>query len=270
MAGERLCDQHSRDECFIRDDQRHEHQTSVGAQERSSACPAWIDADQFDATQVFELGIDDSQKGIGIRVNQGKTVKQQTQFLTKPIKELDYCFVGSDNRVKLNAVKRATGDHWPQAVVKGFKVNSGVPAQPRTDDETKQGAINRAKLALTTGLAELKKKNKVVCLGFGLEGGVCDLGEELWSTVWGAVVDQDGRVHTANGSRIKLPPIIADPIRSGEEMGPALSHLFAGADIRHNQGMIGVVTRNFVTRTDEYANITKLALGLWYGDGWDE
>ena len=133
-----------------------------------------------------------------------------------------------------------------------------------------RGAINRAKLALTTGLAELKKKNKAVCLGFGLEGGVCDQGKELWSTVWVAVVDQSGRAHTANGCRIKLPPIIADPIRAGEEMGPVLSNIFAGADIRHNQGMIGVVTRNFVTRTDEYANITKLALGLWYGDGWEK
>ncbi len=197
-------------------------------------------------------------------------MNNQTQILTKPIKALDYCFVGSDNRVKLNAVQRAVGEYWPQTIVKGFAVESGVPAQPRSDDETMRGAINRAKLALKIGLAELEKKNKAVCLGFGLEGGVCDLGKELWSTVWGAVVDQDGRVHTANGSRIKLPPIIADPIRSGEEMGPALSHLFAGADIRHNQGMIGVVTRNFVTRTDEYANITKLALGLWYGDGWDE
>lgn len=197
-------------------------------------------------------------------------MNQPTNFLTKPIKELDYCFVGSQNRVKLNAVSWAVSGHWPRAVVKGFAVESGVPAQPRSDDETMRGAINRAKLALTTGLSKLGKKNNAVCLGFGLEGGVCDQGKELWSTVWVAVVDQSGRAHTANGCRIKLPAIIAEPIRAGGEMGPVVSRLFAGADIRHNQGMIGVVTRDLVTRTDEYASIAKLALGLWYGEGWEK
>jgi len=34
--------------------------------------------------------------------------------------------------------------------------------------------------------------------------------------------------------------------------------------------MIGVVTNNFVDRTEEYSAIIKMALGLWYGRTWQK
>ena len=40
------------------------------------------------------------------------------------------------------------------------------------------------------------------------------------------------------------------------------------ADVRSKQGMVGVVTKNFVDRTEEYTGIIKMALGLWYGRDW--
>lgn len=190
--------------------------------------------------------------------------------MTKPLKSLDYCFVGSTNPVKLDAVRQAVLPTWSKAKIIGYEVKSGVDNQPRSDKETKLGAVNRAQRVLALGLSENKIESNAICLGFGLQGGVCQFEGKLWSTVWAAVATQDQRIFTANGARISLPPSIAKPIQAGAEMGPVLSQLFAGADIRHNQGMIGVVTRNLVTRTDEYANLAKLALGLWYGLGWEE
>ncbi len=67
-----------------------------------------------------------------------------------------------------------------------------------------------------------------------------------------------------------MPKRIADPILAGGEMGPVLSQMFGGDDIKRKQGGIGIVTNNFVTRTEEYAGVVKLALGLWYGREWEE
>lgn len=51
-------------------------------------------------------------------------------------------------------------------------------------------------------------------------------------------------------------------------MGPILSEMYYGANIRQTNGAIGVVTKNFVTRTEEYSAICKMAVGLWFGQDW--
>ncbi len=178
-------------------------------------------------------------------------------------------FVGSTNPVKCNAVVLAASETWPEVSVKGFEVPSGVAAQPRSDAETRQGAEQRAKLALEAGLADNSTAADAESLGVGLEGGVFEQPNgELWSTVWVAVTDQSGQVWTANGARFQVPEPIAAAIRSGQEMGPAVSQLTGIADLRKRNGMIGVVTQDFTDRTEEYSGIAKLALGLWYGRDW--
>jgi inosine/xanthosine triphosphatase len=180
-----------------------------------------------------------------------------------------YFFVGSTNPVKMNAVKVATTAVWPEQLVQGFEVPSGVHAQPFSDDETRQGAENRAKAALTEGLKIFPDVKEA--LGVGLEGGVFKHGkDEVWSTVWGAVVDQHGQVFVANGMRMKVPDQIAELMLAGQEMGPVMEQLSGVSDVRKNQGMIGIVTNNFVNRTEEYAAIAKLAIGLWYGRNWEK
>nr|MBP7768851.1 DUF84 family protein [Candidatus Woesebacteria bacterium] len=91
---------------------------------------------------------------------------------------------------------------------------------------------------------------------------------ELWSTVWVVVVDQTGQCYESNGARFKIPSIIAQKIQAGGEMGPVVSDLVGGADVKRGSGAIGVITRGFVDRTEEYTGIAKLALGLWYGREW--
>jgi inosine/xanthosine triphosphatase len=184
-------------------------------------------------------------------------------------------FVGSTNPVKINAVIIAASEQWPQVEVAGLEVDSGVSEQPRSDQETKTGAINRAKRALQKG----QNKNKPAkaglenssLLGVGLEGGVMhDEQGVMWSVVWGAVVDPQGSVFCAKGGGFKVPKIVADKIRQGGEMGPIMSKMFKGRDIRHKEGMIGVITNKFVDRTELYVPLAKTALGLWYGRDWQK
>jgi inosine/xanthosine triphosphatase len=178
-----------------------------------------------------------------------------------------HIFVGSTNPVKINAVRFATKDHWSAVHIAGYEVTSQVPEQPRSDAETRRGAQNRAQAVLALSLSDIKSEQ--LSLGIGLEGGVfTDSNGELWSTVWASVTDQSGQFWDANGARFKVPSQIAKLIALGEEMGPALSRLFGGADIKRTNGAIGIVTSNFVTRTEEYSAICKLAIGLWYGQDW--
>ncbi len=178
-----------------------------------------------------------------------------------------YFFVGSNNPVKLQAAKMAGISSWPDLQVSGYSVPSGVSDQPRTDSETKTGAANRAAAALIAG-RRANSSTKIEALGLGLEGGVFVQDGELWSTVWVAVTDGT-ETYFANGARFKIPDAIAQPIVAGEEMGIVVGKLLQNPLIKQQQGMIGVVTKNFVDRTEEYAALTKLAVGLWYGRDWE-
>jgi inosine/xanthosine triphosphatase len=182
-----------------------------------------------------------------------------------------YAFcVGSTNPVKKNAVKQALSEKMPEAEVEGFEVPSGVNAQPMTDEETRLGAENRARAAVERGKLQFADQTTEV-FGIGLEGGIFqDSAGELWSTVWAAVVSPEGDLYVANGSRIRIPETIAQPMLKGEEMGPLVERLTGLGDVRQKQGMFGVITQNFVTRTEEYSSIVKMALGLWYGRDWDK
>lgn len=175
--------------------------------------------------------------------------------------------VGSANPVKINAVTIAGSETWPEATVHGFDVPSGIPEQPFGDDQTRLGAQNRARAAFERGSGEYGHKVSEM-LGIGLEGGVIEQYGELWSTVWVAVTADTETFFESNGARFKVPNQIAQPILAGEEMGPVVAAVVGDSDVRKKQGAIGVVTNNFVDRTEEYTGIAKLALGLWYGRDW--
>ncbi len=177
-------------------------------------------------------------------------------------------FVGSTNPVKINAVLLAASETFPEAQAKGFETQSGVSAQPKTDEETRKGAENRAKSALQAGLTEINLDKTETILGVGLEGGIFEHNGEMWSTVWCAVVDTEGNSWVCNGARIQVPEVIAQGIRAGKEMGEVMSTLTSIEEVRQKQGMFGIITQNFIDRTEEYAAIAKMALGLWYGRNW--
>lgn len=179
-------------------------------------------------------------------------------------------FVGSTNPVKIKAVLKAAVETWPDVEVIGIEVNSGVSEQPMTDDETRLGATNRAKSVLQAGLKTIESE-KTNVLGVGLEGGVFEKNPgELWSTVWAVIVDHQGNINECNGARFKVPAIVAEKILAGQEMGPVIGEIFKDDQVKKKQGMIGVITNNFIDRTQVYSAIVKTALGLWYGRNWDK
>ena len=169
--------------------------------------------------------------------------------------------IGSENPVKVAAVEEAVdivherlGLYGPLKM-HSLAVESGVAAQPLSDEETRRGACQRAQRVLESDLAP--------DIAFGLEGGVEQRDDGLFSTVWVCIRDRDGHQVEVNGARFRLPDYVAEPILAGEEMGVVMDRLTGKTNIRHQEGMIGTLTGGAVTRQEEYQNLVQLAYGLY-------
>src|SRR5699024_9190099 len=100
--------------------------------------------------------------------------------------------IGSQNKTKIQAVQTVFQD----SNVTAHDVPSDVSQQPMADEETREGAINRA------NYAQWKKPGSI---GIGLEGGVMRVSGKLFLCNWGALKTEEGSLLTAAGARIELP-----------------------------------------------------------------
>ncbi|MGE7622755.1 DUF84 family protein [Viridibacillus sp. NPDC096237] len=164
--------------------------------------------------------------------------------------------IGTENKAKTGAV---------EAVVKQFiddelefqhiAVASGVSAQPMSDSETREGAINRAKNTRNVSNAEFS---------FGLEGGVKVIDGIMYVCNWGALVLKDGHVITAAGAQIPLPETVAQKVKSGRELGPVMDEFTQQHDIRQHSGAIGIFTHDLIDRKEMFEHVIKLLIGQYF------
>ncbi len=171
--------------------------------------------------------------------------------------------VGSRNAPKLEAARLVFRPIWPEAEIIAAPVPSGVADQPWGATEAMQGAIHRARAALLAARADI---------GVGLEGGV----EEgpaglLFLSGWGAVATAEGRLGVGGGGRTLLPPALANTLRAGVELGPAIDAWLGREGIRHEEGTVGVLTGGYLGRAASFANLLLHALAPvlhpdWYAD----
>ncbi|WP_010651227.1 DUF84 family protein [Oceanobacillus massiliensis] len=158
--------------------------------------------------------------------------------------------IGSENPTKISAVKEI----FPTASVTAMAADSGVPAQPFSDEETKHGAVNRAFQCA---------KSVPEAMGIGLEGGVMHVANQLYLCNWGALVTSEGKVLTASGARIALPDEIEAGLSDGIELGILMDQFAKKQEVSKNEGAIGIFTNDLVTRMEMFAHVVKLLRGQW-------
>ena len=158
--------------------------------------------------------------------------------------------VGSTNPAKLEAVHRALARLAPGCAVEGVDVPSGVGTQPFGDEETRRGAVARARTALAVSGADV---------GFGLEGGVIFEGGDPWLVSWVAAIDRAGLLGEASGLRMPLPRSATERLRAGDELGDVIDALFDVHLSKQHAGAIGLLTEGFVSRTDAFADLVAMA-----------
>ncbi|TQR09695.1 DUF84 family protein [Psychrobacillus soli] len=165
-------------------------------------------------------------------------------------------FIGTTNKAKTKAVQTISRIYYPDASFINKEVESLVFAQPMSNEETRQGAINRAKQ-----LMELPNSDDL--FGIGLEGGVQEIEGSLYICNWGALVANNGEVFTATGAGIPLPNEIAVQLRTGAELGPVMDVYTNRKGIRHDEGAIGVFTNGLITRSMMFEHIMYLLIGQY-------
>lgn len=158
--------------------------------------------------------------------------------------------IGSKNPTKIQAVQAIfESDH-----IVSLNAKSDVSAQPFTDEETRTGAINRAKQCARSG------ENLI---GIGLEGGVMELENDLYLCNWGALATSNNEVFTASGARIRLPKEIALELENGAELGDLMDDFAHKSSVRNNEGAIGIFTNELMTRKDMFSHVVTLLKGQW-------
>ncbi|SEO83965.1 inosine/xanthosine triphosphatase [Amphibacillus marinus] len=150
--------------------------------------------------------------------------------------------VGSYNQAKINAVASIFKDFH----IKSQDAPSHVASQPFSDQETIQGAINRAKYC--------QNSNKGA-IGIGLEGGVMRLKNQLFLCNWGALVDQEEQLYIAGGARVPVPEKVAEALEKGEELGTVMRRYTGELNVSQNAGAIGVFTNNMLSRQAMFEHV---------------
>jgi len=162
--------------------------------------------------------------------------------------------IGTTNKAKIEAVEIIVRKHLDNPAFTYIKAASQVSNQPMTHEETRLGAINRAKNAMIETSAQLS---------FGLEGGITEIDGLMYVCNWGALVVANGTTYTAAGAQILLPESIAQEIRAGRELGPVMEQYTQQKDIRQGAGAVGIFTQGLVSRQVMFEHIVSLLVGQY-------
>ncbi|MBU5212613.1 DUF84 family protein [Heyndrickxia oleronia] len=160
--------------------------------------------------------------------------------------------IGSVNPAKVKAVEEACKEQDIDVIITPMSVPSGVSNQPFSDEETIQGAVNRATNCLLEENIEI---------GIGLEGGVVETPFGLFVCNWGALVVKGESPIIAGGARIRLPEDVAERLRKGEELGPVMEDVSKVRNVSKKEGAIGIFTNNVITRDEMFTHVMKILIG---------
>ena len=140
--------------------------------------------------------------------------------------------VGTDNPVKVRAVRRALESLSWRAAISRIHVPTDVPEQP-FGAEAIHGAVARARAAL--GAADF---------GVGIEAGLVwepKVGD-YFDVQYCAIVDRAGRVTVGHGPGFAYPPSVVRRVKEGNTVGEAMAALTGIRRIGSKQGAIGYLT----------------------------
>jgi inosine/xanthosine triphosphatase len=169
---------------------------------------------------------------------------------TQPVKQI---VVASENPVKLQAASNGFRRMFPleQFDVSGISVPSGVSAQPMTGEETLHGALYR--------VGQARKRITDADYWVGIEGGVEENDGEMEVFAWVVVLSpyQTGKSRTAT---FYLPQEVTKLVRQGVELGEADDRVFGRSNSKQQNGSVGLLTDDVITRLTYYEHAVILAL----------
>ena len=161
--------------------------------------------------------------------------------------------IASKNPVKVQATLNGFQRMFPSETFRAEMIStpSGVSDQPFSNQETLQGALNRAKAAISV----IPEADYWV----GIEGGIEDYGDEMAAFAW-IVIQSKSLCGKGRTGSFFLPRQVAALVRDGNELGDADDLVFQKTNSKQKNGAIGILTGNVIDRTGLYEQAVILAL----------
>ena len=165
--------------------------------------------------------------------------------------------VGSTNPVKLAAVRKVLLPLFPVAEFVAVDVSSGVDEQPWGDDQTRTGALNRARNA---------RSQVNGTFGIGLEGGLDRTPAGIMTCAWCAIINGTGVIGFGGGVKMLLPPAVVQNIEATGELGPAIDSLVNQYNTKQGRGAVGILTNGLTSRQSAYEQLVAMAMAPFVTD----
>jgi inosine/xanthosine triphosphatase len=163
--------------------------------------------------------------------------------------------VGTKNPAKVAGVRLAFAKYFPDTMIKTIDSASVTRAQPLGLDQMMQGAISRAKFALSKLGGDF---------GVGVEAGIFQMGGAYFDHQQAAIVDASGKVSLGHSAGYPLPTkAMEDMIKSGVELERYAESLSGIGEIGDKGGLVHHLTKGVITRADLTEECVVMALIPW-------
>lgn len=162
--------------------------------------------------------------------------------------------VASTNPVKIKTTELGFAKMFPQEdfKVEGISANSGVADQPKSEQETLTGAINRAE--------NVSWLEPGADYWVGIEGGLEILNGRMEAFAWVVIKAKTGLSGKGRTGSFFLPKKIQELIEQGKELGEADDIVFGRKNSKQTNGAVGILTGDVLTRVTYYEQGVILAL----------
>jgi len=161
--------------------------------------------------------------------------------------------VASKNPIKVDCTNKAFSKVFINQDIKviGESLASGVSDQPMSDEETFNGARNRAENA--------RKQYSNSDFWVGIEGGLAKRNNELHAFAWVYVLSNTTKGYSRTATFV-LPKAISNLIEQGIELGEADDIVFKRNNSKQKNGAVGILTHDIIGRSSYYEPSVILAL----------
>lgn len=162
--------------------------------------------------------------------------------------------VASANPIKIETALNGFKRMFPRQKfeIQGYETQSGVSDQPITEEETLQGALNRA--------SKVRETHRDGDFYVGIESGLEEYEGRLKSFGWVVVINKAGKFGEGRTGTFFLPPRVADLISQGYELGEADDIVFGMTNSKQSKGAIGILTGGVLSRASFYETAVITAL----------
>lgn len=163
--------------------------------------------------------------------------------------------IGTKNPAKIEGIRRAFTRFYPDSEFRTVDTATFVRAQPFGFDQIAEGAVIRARLALTNAGGDF---------GVGVEAGIFMMSGSYFDHQQAAVVDGFGRASLGHSAGFMLPVApVEKMIREGRELEHYAVELTGIREIGDKGGLIHFLTNGQVSRTDLTEQCVITALVPW-------